>query len=109
MTAKAGMKCKKCRQMQTRHNAMPYNGSPIEVFRCEDGQVGVFERQVTDPTRRSISFGSEELDLLHTIVTGAQRGRDLRVVTRHRLFSLLAGKVTRMRAKSKEAADGDRR
>ncbi len=85
--------------MQTNHTEL--SGGR---FRCVDGQVGRFTRFVTHPTRRSISFGAEEMNLLHTILTGVQMGKDLRVVARHRLFPKLAAKVQRMHDKSKAAA-----
>ncbi len=99
VTAAPGWKCRRCNQMQTNHKE-PEPG----VFFCKDGKEATrFKRMVVDPTRRPMSVSAEELNLLHTILTGVQTGRDLRVVVRHRLFRRLAGTVTRMRKKSADA------
>ena len=104
MTAVRGWKCLRCRQMQTRHDEVS-DPTGDSVFVCADGKVSNgFERFITDPTRRTASFDSARLDLLHYIVTGILAGRDISAATRHPQFGKLASKVTNMRRKSKAAA-----
>lgn len=94
----------RCRQMQTRHDeVLDPNGD--SVFVCADGKVSNgFERFITNPTRRTASFDSTQLDLLHYIVAGILAGSDISAATRHPQFGKLVSKVTNMRRKSKAAA-----
>ena len=85
--------------MQTHHT------DAARGFICEDGQVGVFKRFVTKPTRRTASFGEPELHLLHFILVGLLNGHDISQATRHPEFAKLALKATNMRRKSKAAAE----
>lgn len=95
MTAKRGFKCDHCREMQTRHDEKEPG-----VFVCADGTIATFKRFVTDPTRRTQSFHSREINFMVELFETLQRGGDVSVLARAREAAKLAGKFRGMRRKS---------
>ena len=73
-------------------------------YACPNGTGETFRRNPTSKGAASQSFSAEEINALHTIVTGLVRRADLTQVARSKVFASVARKVGVMSARSKAGA-----